>query len=117
MFFHIQTEKCCLSHIQTEKVLFISSKPKSIVFLIYRPKSGQRLQYTDDEIIGDVIRAMSPGLRIRTIVETLANLKLPRLRLTLRSHFNEKAASKLFHEPSSCVQYDIEEVDEFLMLT
>ena len=87
----------------------------SYISLIHQLESGQRLKYNDEEIIAGVIRAMAPGLRIRTVIETLANLKLPRLRLVLRSHFNEKAASELFHELSNCVQHDTEEADEILM--
>ena len=79
----------------------------SNISLIHQLETGQRLKY-NEEIIGGVIRAMAPGLEIRTVIET-------RLRLMLHSHFNEKAASELFHELSNCVQHDTEEADEFLM--
>ena len=48
----------------------------SYISLIHQLETGHRLPYTDDEIIGGVIRAMSPGLRIRTVIGTLANIKL-----------------------------------------
>ena len=85
------------------------------ISLIHQIETGQRLKYTDEEIIAGVIKAMSANLRLRTVIETLPKLKLPRLRLMLRSHFHEKPASVVFSELSKCSQLDDEEPDEFLM--
>ena len=54
------------------------------ISLIHQIETGQRLKYTDEEIIAGVIKAMSANLRLRTVIETLPKLKLPRLRLRLR---------------------------------
>ena len=87
----------------------------SYISLIHQIDSARKMKYSEEEIISGVIKAMSPGLKLRTVIETLPNLKLPRLRLMLHSHYNEKAASELFQELSNCAQHEVEEADEFLM--
>ena len=93
-----------------------TDKPSlNYISLIHQIEAGQRQNYTDEEIISGVIKAMTPGMRLRTVFETLPNLKLPRVRLMLRSHYSERSAAELFQLLSNSVQSGDESADEFLI--
>ena len=46
--------------------------------------------YSDMEIVEAVIKAMKPGMQLRSYLETVRDLTLPRLRQILMSHYKEK---------------------------
>ena len=93
-----------------------SDKPSlNYISLIHQIQAGQRANYSDAEIISGVIKSMTPGLKLRTVLETLPNLKLPRLRLMLRSHYSEKSAAELFQSLTNSIQGVSETADEFLI--
>ena len=93
-----------------------TDKPSlNYISLIHQIEGGKRSNYSDDEIIAGIIRSMSPGMKLRTLFETLPNLKLPRVRLMLRSYYNERSASELFQLLSNSVQNAEETADEFLI--
>ena len=60
---------------------------------------------------------MVPGLKLRTVLETLPNLTLARLRLMLRSHYKERSAAELFQQLTNSMQRVEETADEFLIRT
>ena len=87
----------------------------SFISLIHQLEAGQRQGYNGEELITGVIKCMAPGMKLRTVLETLPGLKLPRLRLMLRCHFQEKAPADLFQLLSNSVQTSEETADEFVM--
>ena len=93
-----------------------SDKPSlNYISLIHQIEAGQRQKYSDEEIISGVIRAMTPGLKLRTVLETLPNLKLPRVRLMLRSHYSERSPAELFQLLTNSIQGGGESADDFLI--
>jgi hypothetical protein len=87
----------------------------SYISLIHQIEAGMKQNYPDSEIVSAVIRALQPGMRLRTVLETLPNLEIPRLRLMLRSHYSEKGAAELFQSLTNSIQHPEEEADEFLI--
>ena len=87
----------------------------SFISLIHQLEAGQKLGYTDAELIAAVIKAMAPGMRLRTVLETLPDLKMTRLRLMLRCHYQEKSPTDLFQLLSSSIQISEESADEFVI--
>ncbi|KAJ8349859.1 hypothetical protein SKAU_G00249890 [Synaphobranchus kaupii] len=67
------------------------------------------------EIVDAVIRAISPGMQIRSYLEGKANLTLPTLRRILRSHYQEKSATDLYKQLTSEVQGIKETPQSFLI--
>ena len=63
---------------QTEKLTFVSLMP-----LI---DSGLKRDYQENKIVDAVIRAISPHGSLRSYVETLSDLSLPKLRRILHVH-------------------------------
>lgn len=67
------------------------------------------------EIVDAVIRAISPGMQLRSYLEGKANLTLPTLRRILRSHYQEKSATDLYKQLTSEVQGIKEASQNFLI--
>ena len=70
---------------------------------------------TETEIIEAILKAMSPGLRLRSYLEGTANLTLGKLRRLLRAHYQEKDATTLFHELSGAAQPNGETPQNYLI--
>ena len=60
--------------------------------------------FPDVEIVDAVIRAIAPGMQLRSYLEGKTNLTLPTLRRILRCHYQEKSATDLYKQLSSEVQ-------------
>lgn len=58
-------------------------------------ESGLNKGYLEQDIMDSVIRAITPGLQLRSYLEGKADLTLPTLRRILRSHYQEKNATEL----------------------
>ena len=67
---------------------------------LQRRKKG----YKPVEVIDAVVRAINPGMRLRSYLEGLDDLTIPRLRRILRSHYQEKSATELYRQFSTLVQ-------------
>ncbi|KAK6472741.1 hypothetical protein HHUSO_G27324 [Huso huso] len=83
--------------------------------LAHQIESGLNKDYTEIEITEAVIRAIVPGLQLRSYLEGKTDLTLPKLRRILRSHFQEKDATKLYKQLTSGVQEAKETPQNFLM--
>ena len=70
---------------QKEKLSFTS--------LSNQIESGIRKGYPESEIIEAVIKAVSPGLHLRDLLEVKRDLTLPTLRIILRGHFKVDSSS------------------------
>ena len=80
-------------------------------------ESGLSKGYQEDEIIDAVIRAITPGLQLRSYLEGKGDLTLPALRRILRSHYQERGATELYKQLSSEVQSSKETPQNFLLRT
>ncbi|KAL6485752.1 hypothetical protein MHYP_G00051440 [Metynnis hypsauchen] len=79
-------------------------------------ETGLNKGYSEQEIIEAVIRAITPGLQLRSYLEGKTNLTLPTLRRILRSHYQEKGATELYKQLTTEVQHK-ESPQNFLIRT
>ena len=92
---------------QTDKLTFVS--------LTHQIDSGLKRQYKECDIVDAVIRAISLHSSLRSYVETLSNLSLPKLRKFLRVHYREKSASELYQQLATIFQHPKETAQQFLL--
>ena len=92
---------------QTDKLTFVS--------LTHQIDSGLKRQYKECEIVDAVIRAISLHSSLRSYVETLNDLSLPKLRKILRVHYREKSASELYQQLATIFQHPKETAQQFLL--
>ena len=70
--------------------------------------------YPEPEVTDAIIRAIT-CMQLRSYLETISNLTLPRLRAILRSHFQEKSATELYQQLTTIVQSPEESPQSFLI--
>ena len=92
---------------QKDKLTFVS--------LVRQIESALSKGYPEVEVIDAVIRAITPSMKLRSYLETISNLTLPRLRAILRSHFQEKSATELYQTLTTIVQVPEESPQSFLI--
>ena len=92
---------------QTDKLTFVS--------LTHQIDSGLKRNYKESEIVDAVIRAISLHSSLRSYVETLNDLSLPKLRKILRVHYREKSASELYQHLATIFQQPKETAQQFLL--
>ena len=69
--------------------------------LLKQIEEGRDKGYSDKEIVHAVLRAITPSLYLRNVLETTENLTLSRLMKFLQSHFVERNTTSLCqHLPS-----------------
>ena len=83
--------------------------------LMLQVEMGLGKGYTDKEIVTAVIRAVQPGLQLRSYLEGVSDLTLVRLRKILRFHFHEKNATELHQMLTNITQQPNEDPQAFLM--
>lgn len=71
--------------------------------------------FPETEIVDAVIRAIVPGMQLRSYLEGKSDLTLPTLRRILRCHYQEKSATELYKQLSSEVQGTKETPQNFLI--
>ncbi|KAL1252662.1 hypothetical protein QQF64_017355 [Cirrhinus molitorella] len=77
-------------------------------------KSGVRKGYAEAEIIEAVIRAVSPGLPLRELLEMKRDLTLATLKTILRGHYKIDSSSDLLHRLMNISQEPKESAQSFL---
>ena len=87
----------------------------SFVSLARQIKSGIKACYKETEIVEAVIRAVSPSLKLRSYLEMIEDLSLPRLRQIMKAHFKQKSATELYQELSVLHQQAGESPQDFLV--
>ena len=92
---------------QTDKLTFVS--------LTHQIDSGLKRKYKESEIVDAVIRAISLHSSLRSYVETLSDLSLPKLRKILRVHYREQSASELYQQLATIFQRPKETAQQFLL--
>ena len=94
----------------------ISQKDRlSFSSLAHQIEHGLRNDYKEDEIKEAVIKAINPALSLRSYLEGKSDLTLAKMRRILRSHYQERTATELYHQLSSTVQKATEKPQEFLI--
>ncbi len=83
--------------------------------LISQIEIGLGKGYTEEEVTNAVVRSIQAGLQLRSYLEGLAGLTLPRLRKILRFHFQEKSATELYQLLTNISQAQRESPQEFLI--
>ena len=92
---------------QVDKLTFVS--------LTHQIDSGIKRGYKETEIVDAVIRAISLHSSLRSYVETLKDLSLPKLRKILRVHYREKSAPELYQNLATIFQEPKETPQQFLL--
>ena len=83
--------------------------------LISQIEAGLAKGYAEKEVVSAVVRAVQPGLQLRSYLENMTELTLPRLRKILRFHFHEKNATELYQLLTNITQQPNEDPQSFLM--
>ena len=83
--------------------------------LISQIDAGLSKGYEDKEVVSAVIHAVQPGLQLRSYLENMTELTLPKLRKILRFHFHEKNATELYQLLTNIAQQPNEDPQSFLM--
>ena len=83
--------------------------------LVYQIENGLKNDYTKDEIKEAVIKAINPALSLESYLEGKPDLTLAKLRRIMRSHYQEKTATELYHQLSSTVQPPKKKPQEFFI--
>ncbi len=78
-------------------------------------EGGLKKGYAEQEIVDSVIRAITPGLQLRSYLKGKAGLTLPMLRRILRSHYQEKNATELYKQLTTEAQRTRETPQSFLI--
>ena len=92
---------------QKDKISFIS--------LMRQIREAKAKGYDEKEITSAILRAFTPGLSVRTYLETVLDLTLPRLLQILRTNFKEKSATELYQELSTMTQEPGEDANKFFI--
>ena len=92
---------------QKDKLTFVS--------LVRQIESASSKGYSETEVIDGVIRAIIPSMQLRSYLETVSDMTLPKLRSILRSHFQEKSATELYQQLTTIVQSPEESPQSFLI--
>ncbi|KAK2564655.1 hypothetical protein P5673_012136 [Acropora cervicornis] len=94
----------------------VSQKDRlSFSSLAHQIENCLKNDYTADEIKEAVIKAINPALSLRSYLEGKVDLTLAKLRRIMRSHYQERTATELYHQLSSTVQQPKEKPQEFLI--
>lgn len=83
--------------------------------LAHQIEHGRSRGFSELEIVDAVIRAIAPGMQLRSYLEGKTNLTLPTLRRILRAHFQERGATELYKQLTSEVQSSKETPQSFLV--
>ena len=83
--------------------------------LAHQIENAKKKNYSDQENCEATIKAISPGLNLRSYLEGKTDLTLPQLCRILRAHFSERDATELYAELSNAVQHSSESVQNFVV--
>lgn len=85
--------------------------------LAWQIEQGLLKGFPETEIVDAVIRAIVPGMQLRSYLEGKSDLALPTLRRILRCHYQEKSTTELYKKLSSEAQGIKETPQNFLIRT
>ena len=87
----------------------------SYTSLVRQISAGVEQKYTEREIVDGIIRAITPGMVLRSYLESHKDLSLERLKKILRSHYGVKDTTELYQTLASLCQNPKETPSAFLM--
>lgn len=82
--------------------------------LMHQVDTGLQKGHTEVEIIEAVVKAISPGLNLRDMLEIKSDLTLSQLKIILKGHFKEEGSADLYHRLVSISQDSRESPQNFL---
>lgn len=82
--------------------------------LMHQIESGVQKGHTETEIVDAVVRAISPGLSLRDMLEIKSHLTLLQLKTILKGHFKEDSPTDLYHKLVNITQDSRESPQNFL---
>ena len=82
--------------------------------LLHQIESGLRKGHGESDVIEAVIRAISPDLKLRDMLEIKHDLTLPQLKIILKGHYKEDDALDLYQKLITISQDPKESVQDFL---
>lgn len=82
--------------------------------LLHQMECGLRKGHSESEVIEAVIRAISPGLRLRDMLELKTELTLSQLKTILKGHYREDDTSDLYQKLINISQDHKESPQDFL---
>ena len=85
----------------------------SYISLLKQIEKGKGKGFNDKDIVSVVLKAITPGLYLRNVLETTENLTLDRLMKFLQSHYVEKSTTDLYQALTSLAQSPQESTIQF----
>lgn len=82
--------------------------------LVHQIDMGLKKKHSEAEIIEAVVRAISPGLNLRDMLEIKSDLTLAQLRTILKGHYKEDSSTDLYHRLINITQDSNESPQNFL---
>ncbi|XP_043970233.1 v-maf avian musculoaponeurotic fibrosarcoma oncogene homolog Gb isoform X1 [Gambusia affinis] len=82
--------------------------------LIHQIEMGLKRNHSEVEIIEAVVRAISPGLPLRDMLEIKTDLTIAQLRTILKGHYKEDSSTDLYHRLINITQDSNESPQNFL---
>ncbi|XP_063049996.1 uncharacterized protein LOC134444699, partial [Engraulis encrasicolus] len=86
----------------------------SYTSLMHQIDTGKRKGHSDAEIVEAVVKAASPGMSLRDMLESKSTLTLSHLKTILKAHFKENSTTDLFHRLVNITQDSKESPQNFL---
>lgn len=86
----------------------------SYTSLVHQINAGLRKGHPEQEVIEAVIRAISPGLHLRNMLEIKSNLTLSSLKTILKGHYKGESTSDIYHRLVNISQEPKESPQTFL---
>lgn len=86
----------------------------SFTNLMHQIDMGLSKGHSEAEITEAVVKAISPGLSIRDMLEIKRDLTLPQLKTILKGHFKEESSTDLYHRLVNITQDSREAPQNFL---
>lgn len=86
----------------------------SFTNLMHQVDKGLRRGHSEAEIIEAVIKAISPGLSLRNMLEIKRDLTLSQLKTILKGHFKEDSSTDLYYKLLNITQSTNESPQAFL---
>ena len=87
----------------------------SYVSLMHQINEAKLSGYDEEDIINSAIRAMTPSLTLRNILEITPHLSLKKLMRYLEMHFDKRSATDLCSKLTSMTQLPEESAYSFVM--
>lgn len=83
--------------------------------IAFKINNGVKKGYTEEEIIEEVVRVISPDISLRGLLEGRVGMTLPILKKMLRSHYEEAGATSLYNQLTQLSQGNDQRPQDFVV--